>query len=81
MCKLWPGGPFKFPCTDWVNELITIHIVCQPIRSLQVGPDIPDRPHVSVNQKMYFSCNLCQELEKKLTNASCDSLPRCTCEI
>ena len=26
------------------------HIVCQPIRSLQVGPDLPDRPHVSVKQ-------------------------------
>ena len=26
------------------------HIVCQPIRSLQVGPDLPDRPHVSVKR-------------------------------
>ena len=26
--KLWPGGPFKSPCTDWVNELIAIqHLV------------------------------------------------------
>ena len=49
--KLWPCGPFKSPCTDYVNELITIqHLVtCQPIRSLQVGPDLPNRPHVSVN--------------------------------
>ena len=32
--KLWLGG----------------HIVCQPIRSLQVRPDLPDRPHVSVDK-------------------------------
>ena len=25
------------------------HIVCQPIRRLQVKPDLPDRPHVRVN--------------------------------
>ena len=23
--------------------------MCQPIRSLQVGPDLPDKPHVRVN--------------------------------
>ena len=28
------------------------HIVCQPIRRLQVKPDLPDRPHVRVNQEV-----------------------------
>ena len=31
------------------NNLEFGHIVCQPIRSLQVGPDLPDKSHVSVN--------------------------------
>ena len=28
----------------------SMNIVCQPIRSLQVGPDLPYKPHVSVNE-------------------------------
>ena len=55
ICKLRPDGPFKSPCTDchhqWTdNNPAFGHIVCQLMRSLQVGPDLPDKPLVSVNQ-------------------------------
>ena len=49
MCKLWLGGPFKsLVHTESMNNPAFGHIVCQPIRNLQVGSDLPDRPHVSV---------------------------------
>ena len=50
MCKLRLGGPFKsHRLSQWTNNNPSFgHIVCQPIRRLQVGPDLPNRSHVSV---------------------------------
>ena len=57
ICKLRSGGPFYGPMyrqrQSTNNNPPFGHIVCQPLRSLQVWADRPDRPHVKV--KTYSS--------------------------
>ena len=52
------GWTIKVPLyrlSQWTNDNLAFgHIVCQPIRSLQVGPDLPNTPHVSVKPMYDF---------------------------